>query len=237
MVDPLGVTGNSDPVKRQLRTLRLLIAVRDQNASDTGWVFGTFAWMGPKTGDGFFDNMVPVGLMWGNDPTEYGTNIAQSIVNLALKGTLYGRPGRDWMGFQGRMNGPADNKFSSCLSCHGASQLPRSARLGLVVNGDVAPDATSVRKHVDDYFRNIKAGELFDATMPNAVALDYSLQIEAGFFRMCLACQSGALAGKTPQLCFLNPRFNTLGPNCNNKPSAGSAPLPLSMIDEPLPRQ
>jgi hypothetical protein len=29
---------------------------------------GTFVWRGPRKGDGVFDNLVQVGLMWGNDP-------------------------------------------------------------------------------------------------------------------------------------------------------------------------
>ena len=30
-------------------------------------------------------------------------------------------------GFEGRVNGPADNMTSSCLSCHARAQTPRAA--------------------------------------------------------------------------------------------------------------
>jgi len=35
------------------------ISVNDSIASITGWVFGTYVWMVPTTGDGLFDNLVP----------------------------------------------------------------------------------------------------------------------------------------------------------------------------------
>ena len=52
MIDPPGVTGNSNPANRQPRQVRLLqldISVRDNRASDTHWVFGTYVWKGPPT--------------------------------------------------------------------------------------------------------------------------------------------------------------------------------------------
>ncbi len=240
MIDAPGVTGNSNPANRQPRQLRLLqidIAVRDNRATDTRWVFGTYVWKGPPTGDGLFDNLVPVGLHWGNDPGNVGTQMTEGRVNPDLAGILFDRPGRAWMGFRGRVNGPADNKFSACLSCHGASQWPRSPR-GIVVSGNVGTDPGDIQNHVNDYFKNIKGGQLFDAQVQGATALDYSLQLEAAFTRMCTACQTGALVGKTPNLCHKNPRFDNLGVNCNLKPDRNRpAPLPLDILDQPLPRQ
>ena len=58
-------------------------------------MFGTFVWKGPKTGDGLFDNLVPVGLMWGNDPARedpvwanFATTIQQSQLNPQLAGVV-----------------------------------------------------------------------------------------------------------------------------------------------------
>src|SRR5690348_6542976 len=72
--------------------------VRDHRAPNTGWVFGTFAWIGPKRGDGLYDNLMPVALQWGNDKDVFDLNVHESIVNPQLKGVLYDRPGRAWMG-------------------------------------------------------------------------------------------------------------------------------------------
>ncbi|HZN30289.1 MAG TPA: hypothetical protein VFB88_13100 [Xanthobacteraceae bacterium] len=241
MIDPPGVTGNSNPANRQPRQLRLLqidIAVRDNRATDTRWVFGTYVWKGPPTGDGLFDNLVPVGLHWGNDPGNVGTTMNEGKVNSDLDHLLYNRPGREWMGFRNRVNGPADNKFSACLSCHGASQWPRSSRLSIVVSGNVGTGSDDIQQHVDDYFRNIRGGQLFDTQQQGAVALDYSLQLEAAFTRICTACQTGALVGRTPRLCFKSPRFDNLGVNCNLKADKNRpAPLPLDTLEHPLPRQ
>ena len=37
----------------------------------------------------------------------------------------------------------------------------------------------------------------------DAIALDYSLQLEAGFTRMCAACREQKMTGATPDLCRL----------------------------------
>jgi len=64
--------------RRIVTTLHLLqidIAVRDSR-SPTGWVFGTFAYNGFSSGKTVWNRMIPVGLMWGNDP---------DVVNNAVK--------------------------------------------------------------------------------------------------------------------------------------------------------
>jgi hypothetical protein len=240
MVDTQGVVGGSDPANRVERRVRLLqvdIAAKDKRATGTGWVFGTYIWRGPATGDGFFDNLVPVGLHWGNDPGKTGLTMKEGAVNPDLSNVVFGWTERPWPGFHGRVNGPADNLASACLSCHGAAQWPRSTKLSIV--GDLPPETNSaaVKKHVKDYFRNIKSGKLFDALEPNASSLDYSLQLEAGFSRLCTACRDGAVNGATPALCLKHPRFKNLGPNC-----AASHPLAAMIaVDRPTevvpPRQ
>jgi hypothetical protein len=69
------------------------------------------------------------------------------------------------LGYQGRLNGPVDNKVSSCLSCHSAAEYT-SGVLIPPKNMDPAP-----------WFRNIPSGTPFDA---NRQALDYSLQLSVG---------------------------------------------------------
>src|SRR5262249_17303258 len=49
--------------------LQVDVAVRDDRAeTTTGWVFGTFMYQNDAPGSTPFERLVPVGLMWGNDP-------------------------------------------------------------------------------------------------------------------------------------------------------------------------
>ncbi len=92
-----------------------------------------------------------------------------------------------------------------------------------------------MQAHVTTYFKNVKGGSLFDATVANAVALDYSLQLQTAFVRLCRVCQQGALTGRTPQLCRQVPSLN-FGANCRTPPPGGVRITP-QMSAEPLPRQ
>ena len=58
-------------VVTKVNLLQMDIAVRDARADApglTGWVFGTFVYNGQLNQPNKFMNLVPVGLMWGNDP-------------------------------------------------------------------------------------------------------------------------------------------------------------------------
>ena len=156
-----------------LQTVRLLqvdIAVRDtRNSSRTGWVFGTFIYNGDAPGNTPWERLVPVGLMWGNDPTVTPSavqsgqaQIVQSWINPSARSVM------QHYGWAGRLNGPVDNPMSSCLSCHSAAQLPAARML---------PPANSTESQRLKWFRNIKAGSPFD---PGAQSLDYSLQLSVG---------------------------------------------------------
>ncbi|MBD9628009.1 hypothetical protein IB279_34215 [Ensifer sp. ENS06] len=206
-IDREGVGFPADTSRRETRDVNLLqldIGVRDSNAIKTGWVFGTFVWMGPPKGDGLFDNFVPAVLLWGNDEGVVTDDIKESWINPAIKAKLSGWNERPFLGFRGRANGPADNQNSSCLSCHAAARLPLAAE-GIAKSGSTPvdlSDAAAVAAHVDLWFKNIKPGEVFQPTSPPAVAtLDYSLQVRAAIERMCQACEDGALDSITPDIC------------------------------------
>jgi hypothetical protein len=78
----------------KLLTVRLLqvdVAIRDSRArTTTGWVFGTFVYDGNATGETPWDRLVPVGVMWGNDPrvttptATRTTHLKQTFVNSNL---------------------------------------------------------------------------------------------------------------------------------------------------------
>jgi hypothetical protein len=173
-LDPLLTSAESPSMPRRVRTLRLLqidIAVREpRNEAVTGWVLGTFIYNGNAPGKTPWERMVPVGLMWGNDPgvtpemVANGRRLKQTVIN----------PSKDLppqhLGWAGRLNGPVDNPRSSCMSCHGTAEWPNYAPI--VPPAEVAPGSSAWMQ----WFRNIKAG----APFLNTKSLDYSLQLSAG---------------------------------------------------------
>jgi hypothetical protein len=171
---------------RKVQTMRLLqvdVAVRDRRADDTiGWVFGTFTYDGNRSGEGWWRKMVPVGLMWGNDPEltpqahQQGVRVKESWINPDLRTPNH-------LGWLGRLNGPVDNPASACTSCHGTAQVPTRSAMVPRLN-----DPNVMR-----WFRNIRAGDSFDQ---RAIATDYSLQISMGIqnFMLWKQAQGGFTA-------------------------------------------
>lgn len=177
-IDPLtGACASADPTgvrtPASLTLLQIDLAVRDTRADGTtGWVMGTLVYDGNSPGETPWDRMQPVGLQWGNDPTltpdafDQGQRVTETWSNPNL-GIL------QHLGWLGRLNGPVDNPQSACLSCHGTAQSP-------VVSGMVPPGGATVPTKMR-WFRNIRAGEAFDAGSPeNPVSVDYSLQLAVG---------------------------------------------------------
>jgi hypothetical protein len=108
---------------QKVRLLQMDLAIRDSRANETtGWVFATYSYDGSRGGAGWWERMVPVGVMWGNDPSldraafDAGKRVTQSWINPDLRTPQH-------LGFLGRLNGPVDNPRSACLSCHGGSTV------------------------------------------------------------------------------------------------------------------
>lgn len=179
---------------QSLRLLQVDIAVRDPRAGKSGWVFGTFIYASDVSSADPWRRLKPVGLMWGNDANaSVDEALKESVLNNDLKGVTYGWTGRPEMGWKGRLNGPLDNLISSCMSCHGSAQFPRSEMLNNYPSA-AATDA-SYGERLRTYFRDISPGTAFDPitrffgeksrTLVPAVGLDYSLQIQTGLERLC----------------------------------------------------
>ncbi len=196
---------HKDELIVSLRLLQLDIAVRDKNAnSTTGWVFGTFMFNASKGSSKYWDNLVPVGLQWGNDPTltmrqyDSGKRPVEGWVNppVAQMFKSHRLPFGD-LGYLGRVNGPIDNPFSSCLSCHsravdtargsGPAFVPELVDMCVEIldMGDnkkykKISDCTissEAKKRNDKFFRNLKTGQPF---LKGDRSLDYSLQMAKG---------------------------------------------------------
>ncbi|KAG9000803.1 hypothetical protein FRB90_011740 [Tulasnella sp. 427] len=114
-----------------VRLLQVDWATVDER-SPIGWVFGTFMY------DGYLENisdpwdrLTAVGVTWGNDPqldqaaVDAGEKPVESWINPIAEDIRKQFGGRrpSW-GYNGRLNGPADNFISACASCHGTAQLP-----------------------------------------------------------------------------------------------------------------
>jgi hypothetical protein len=71
------VTDDFASANREIKNVALIqmdFAVRDTRVPGTGWIFGTFQYNGAVTGKPSWDNLVPVGVMWGNDPENTGND-------------------------------------------------------------------------------------------------------------------------------------------------------------------
>lgn len=154
-----------------LRLLQVDVAVRERRAdSTTGWVFGTFVYNGQAPGAAVWDRLVPVGVMWGNDPSRLNTGkpLLQTVINPQGAAVVPN------LGFQGRLNGPVDNRRSSCLSCHSTAQIPADLSRP---QASGPPPAGADASVLAQYFRNIRARTPFT---PGLLPLDYSLQLQNG---------------------------------------------------------
>jgi hypothetical protein len=133
-------TGSGRAVQ-DVTLIQMDFMVRDERAS-AGWIFGTFQYNGKLAKPDRWENLAPVGLMWGNDPdqtegapkenssgrfTSPGVG-ASTQINAALDETVV-NPDRNelpptHLGWNGRLNGPVDNSLSSCMSCHMTASSP-----------------------------------------------------------------------------------------------------------------
>lgn len=186
--------------KRSVQKLRLLqidVAVRDDR-SPTRWVFGTFVynghlaaspygWCEPKASP--WCRVVPVGLMWGNDPTltaeepDSRNQPAESFFTdsgMLPPELLEATEGRVGLGRGGRLNGPVDDRKSSCLSCHATASWPQFDR--------VPPQGLATDKQMYWFHNfNVQADGGRQSFWPGTEALDYSLQLSSGLrnFHSC----------------------------------------------------
>lgn len=151
-----------------LRLLQIDLAVREPRADGTtGWIFATYVYRSDGPGSDPWTRLVPVGLMWGNDP-----NLLKAQYDTGA------RPQETWLnkveaklphyGWLDRLNGPVDNPRASCLGCNAIAQWPEVRPM--------APPANASEAQIRFYFRNVKAGERYDSGNPSQISLDYSLQ-------------------------------------------------------------
>jgi len=148
---PPGDGSEGDPVLQTVYLFQFDIIVKDTaSAPSSGWVFATLVYDGSVEGD-FWDQMIPLGAMWGNDPDVLSPQdcdylvpgdcppLFETWINQATP--LYSR---ETLGWGGRLSGPNDGSvdiaavvetddgleqydgryaMSSCMSCHGVAEF------------------------------------------------------------------------------------------------------------------
>lgn len=171
---------------RSIRTLSLIqmdIAVKDERAP-TGWLFGTFQYNGALQNQNRWNNLIPVGIMWGNDPgdtnsTYTNPNPIVTKINPDLKETVINPDTNELppthLGWNGRLNGPVDNPRSSCMSCHMTAEVPTLSPLNPLFGPAPVPAEGSPQWM--RWFQNLDCAEPFD---PGTKSTDYSLQLAIG---------------------------------------------------------
>jgi len=180
------ITDSFDSANRTIRDVALIqmdFAVRDKRVPGTGWIFGTFQYNGAVTGKPGWDNLVPVGVMWGNDPQDTGDTYTnkqptETRINPHLKETAINtRPELPptHLGWNGRLDGPVDNPVSACMSCHMTAESPQVAPMNPTFQANVPPVGS---KEWMRWFQNEMAGVPFSPGQ--ALSTDYSLQMAAG---------------------------------------------------------
>lgn len=147
MVEQSQQCARSTEAWNPVRLLQFDIAVKDHRATAMRWVFGTFVADGVrKAGEADpWRRISPLGLIWGNDPPPprqlahdhpadpRRNGFAEAVIfwdtvdmlNEAGGAVVTQHPGH--LGCNSRLNGPADNINSSCLSCHMTASVPDSS--------------------------------------------------------------------------------------------------------------
>lgn len=202
--DPVPPPKQPDPEVRSVKEVSLIqmdIMIRDERAP-AGWIFGTFQYNGQLNEADPWENLVPVGLMWGNDPDVAKATPAptpdpkwppatgatpETPINPKLQETVI-NPDADelpatHLGWDGRLNGPVDNPRSSCMSCHMTASYDSEPLSPLFLPTSAAnaePGTPEWDTWWSQWFQNVgwKDGKL-EAFMKAEVSVDFSLQMSA----------------------------------------------------------
>ena len=166
----------------QVGLIQMDIMVRDKRAPH-GWVFGNFQYNGAMNKANPWENLVPVGIMWGQDPT-VTANVSnpkptQTIINPQLKETIINPDANELpathLGWNSRLNGPVDNPMSSCYSCHATAEYPQASPISPLFDRDTLAVNPPGSPGWMRWFSNLDCGTPFDPG--KAVSTDFCLQM------------------------------------------------------------
>lgn len=177
---------STDRVFKEVALIQMDLMVRDDRAPH-GWVFGNYQYNGKMNNQNRWTNLVPVGIQWGNDPDvndgtwgDY-TNPVPVVTrrNPHLKQTIINPDDNELpathLGWNGRLNGPADNYLSSCMSCHMTAQAPSTSPSSPLFQAATKIPAVGSKEWMR-WFQNLDCGERFDPDKKTS-STDFSLQL------------------------------------------------------------
>jgi hypothetical protein len=196
-------TNFKKPLVRQNSKVVLIqmdIMVRDTTAPN-GWVFGNFQYNGLLNHPNKWDNMIPVGIMWGEDPKDT-TNASnptptKTIINPKLVETIINPDTKELpaghLGWNSRLDGPVDDPMSSCYSCHATSEYPQLTVMSPLFDPELKAKYPPGSPGWMEWFENLKCGVPFNK---NAKSMDFSLQLAISLqnFNDWKATQAGLFA-------------------------------------------
>jgi hypothetical protein len=133
------------------------IIVKDSRAApNSQWVFSTLVYDKRIKGDAW-DQLVPLGAMWGNDPLVNSATDPNAILQESVINPMAPLYAVETLGYGGRLSGPNDGAIvqdvlidgkaaarvaaSSCMSCHSVAESPMKSFLLPMAstNGTVSP--------------------------------------------------------------------------------------------------
>lgn len=196
--------GGCERSPQPVRLLQMDVAVVDER-SPTRWVYGTFSFNGPLSGEVHdpWERLSPLGLQWGYDAQTFpAVPRAQSVAptqTVLAPIDIY-----EHFGCERRLAGPVDNPRSSCMSCHGNGYVHLPVGSETVIfppeQANVPPIfgfpgiCTEENATNTTYFTGVSYPETW-AAYPQTMSMDTSLQ-------MLVAFQSyGTFKTKGPQTC------------------------------------
>lgn len=182
---------------RKVSFFQMDVIVKDSKAAPkTGWVYSTFVYDMDAKGD-FWDKMVPLGAMWGDDPDVISPiqppypPLKETVIN--QKAPYYSK---ETLGWGGRLSGPNDGAvaqeavdvntgkvyknlaLSSCMSCHSPAQ---AAMKSFLLPGP-RPTSNTLKVYTPGseqwmlWFRDNPGDVPFDE---GQIALDYDMAMAA----------------------------------------------------------
>jgi hypothetical protein len=201
--------------EREVQTVRLIqidVAVKDDRAEETGWVFGSFLFNGNRAPgaagaivptnrlvdrDSVWNQIEPIGLMSGNDPSALSGADLRETVRTEDRASEF-----QHLGCLDRLNGPVDNPAASCMACHALARFPppEPDNFSMTFPACLGDDGT-IAPLSAVYFRNLSGNQVIDdltgvelpdgvelpevTNLAEIVALDYSLQLSFGMINFC----------------------------------------------------
>ena len=197
-------------VTTKVALIQMDILIRDERAP-TKWIAGTFQYNGQLNKANKWENLVPLGLMWGEDPQETAstfTNATPTVtkINPALKETVINPDAAELpathLGWNGRLNGPVDNPQSSCFSCHATAQYPQASPISPLFSAATSKFKPGSKEWMI-WFQNYQCATVFAGIndpkqLAGVKSTDFSLQLAAALqnFDTWKLAQNGLFAAE-----------------------------------------